>query len=492
MARAKTGTGKTIGFLVPTVERLVSETPGPLEKWTASSPIRALIVSHNRDLARQLHSEAEKLLTYHDLGAQVVIGGSNMNGESQRMNSNRCDILVGTPGRLVDHIENNPGFAARLAGVRVFVLDEADQMLDSGFRKALDTIVAQLPAATAGRQTLMFSATMPTSVKEVAGEFMKPGYDFIDTVGEDDIPVHTTVPQVYVVMAEDHMVHATYLILKHQLAANPIAKVMVFFPTAKQTELYAELFGAAQALGPLAPSGRAAGMKVMEMHSRLSQSQRNRVSQEFRDATTGVLLSSDVSARGMDYPGVTCVMQVGLPDSATQYVQRLGRTGRAGANGAGVLIVSPDEERAIIPELKKYGVVVAPASTDSPMTGGIASGSQPESPDITAVIASVATNKDLRHTVEGAYGAWLGFHKTHVKRLKWSKEDLVKHANALFMSFGLPEPPALPAKMLGKMGMRGVAGIRESNAVGGSRRTQRATTRRARHSRYTRRRTRRS
>lgn len=462
--KAKTGTGKTVGFLVPVIEQLAKNPP-------AKGDIGALIISHNRDLAHQLHVEAEKLLTFHDLKAQVVVGGEPIGKQQRKLANDRVDILIGTPGRLVDHLESTPGFAEQLSRARILVLDEADQLLESGFKKSLDAMVA---GVSKEHQTLLFTATVPEEVKAVAATYLKPEHMYLDTVGEEE-QTHSKVPQEFVVVEPAAVVSATYSILNHQVETVPDSKIVVFFPTARQTQFMAELFNEA-------------GMKVMEMHSRLSQSQRNRTSEQFRDAKSAIMFSSDVSARGMDFPGVTFVLQVGLPDSVAQYTHRIGRTGRAGASGAGVLLVFSDEQKAIVPDLIKGGIPIQEAASDSSITGHV----ETEATGLIAdTLAKVGTNRELRRSAQQAYGAWLGFYNGHLRRLKWTKADLVAKANGLFTSLGLQELPAMQAKTLGKMGLRGVPGIREAGkddaavSIGGNalRATRRRVTRRVNRNR---------
>jgi len=154
LAKAKTGTGKTVGFLLPAIEVLTA--------LPRSTSINLLVMCPTRELANQVAAEARKLLKYHrSLGVQVVIGGTRLPQEQRSMQANPCQILVATPGRLKDHLENTPGFSTRIKGVKVLVLDEADRLLDMGFRRDIEKIIAFIPKE---RQTLLFSATVPEEV----------------------------------------------------------------------------------------------------------------------------------------------------------------------------------------------------------------------------------------------------------------------------------------------------------------------------------------
>lgn len=214
------------------------------------------------------------------------------------------------------------------------VLDEADRLLDMGFKKEVDRILHAIAQQkkTAGTpwptQTLLFSATVDAEIRDIASVSLKPGYKLIDTVGDED-QTHTHVPQFLACAPLEQQLPVMAGILEFQMK-TPDYKIIVFFATARQCQLMAALFAAA-------------GVSVLEIHSRLSQSARIRTAEAFRVGTNVVMFSSDVSARGMDYPDVSFVLQVGITDKS-QYIHRLGRTARAGKGGSGCLLVAPFEE----------------------------------------------------------------------------------------------------------------------------------------------------
>jgi ATP-dependent RNA helicase MSS116 len=328
LAKAKTGTGKTIAFLLPAVEALHRSPP-------KGKDISVLVLSPTRELASQIAKEAESLLTFHPFKSQVVYGGTNINAERSRMNNGRCDVLVATPGRLIDHLENSQGLSQRLQGIKALILDEADQLLEMGFRPAIEKILKFLPR---DRQTLLFSATMPGSVHQVAGLALRPKYAFVDTVPAEDAATNVQVHQSWVEVPFDQTLLAVRTILRAATAV-PGHKVIVFCTTARFTQYMAALM-------------EAAGLPTLEIHSRKSQAAREKASAAFRAAPQAVLLTSDVSARGVDYPDVTLVLQLGQPSSREQYIHRLGRTARAGKAGQGVLLLAPFETQFVARELK--------------------------------------------------------------------------------------------------------------------------------------------
>lgn len=209
MAKAKTGTGKTMGFLIPAVEHLCSSPPRP-------GRISVLIISPTRELASQIAKEAESLLTFHPFKSQVVYGGTNINRDLKKLQTERCDILVATPGRLNDHLENSD-LRNRLSCIQTLVLDEADQLLEMGFRPAIEKVLGNLPKE---RQTLLFSATMPQTVKQVAGLALRKEYTFIDTVKEDDSATNIQVQQSYCIVPLEDQLGVVLKAQGHCLLAN--------------------------------------------------------------------------------------------------------------------------------------------------------------------------------------------------------------------------------------------------------------------------------
>ena len=421
LARAKTGTGKTLAFLIPSIERL-ARAPGGV----AAGGVHVMVLSPTRELAMQIANEAEALLTHHTLASQCVYGGTNMRSEQTRMATRRCDILVATPGRLVDHIQNTPGFAQRLKHVCVAVLDEADQLLDMGFRDSLDKIIAALPPT---RQTLLFSATLPPSVRAIATAALKRDHVFVDTVGDDAQQTNTQVRQCVMVAPFEAQIPALVHLVRHA-ASVPNHKVLAFFPTARATQFHAELLNIM-------------GTPVLEIHSRKSQSQRERASAAFRAASSAILFSSDVSARGVDYPDVTAVIQVGAPTDRSQYIHRLGRTARAGKQGDGVLLLAP------------FDTYVLRELSDLPITPV---DFVPPSPVLATEVARGLAAVDPQ-TAAQCYGAWLGEKNGSLRKLNWDKVTLVRWANAYSLTLGCRSPPPLPRKTVGKMGLKGVPGL---------------------------------
>lgn len=307
LGRARTGTGKTVAFFLPAIERLVQ-----LGIQYDPTKVGVLVVSPTRELATQIADQAEKMVAYHKgMSVQVMFGGTNIRQDINRLSSRLPTILVATPGRLLDHLQST---SIRLGGggrsssgqtlsfgrdimsqTPILVLDETDRLLDMGFRTEITKIMKYLPTSTQ-RQTLLFSATIPPDLKTIMAQNMKKDYIEVDCINDGDVASHTNeqVRQSYVIVPGDsgRTVSSVIEIVKYatDLYDTPDcpAKVVVFFPTARLVNFYAEVFN----------EGRILSQPVLELHSKKTQSYRTRVSDKFRAMKRGVLFTSDVSARG--------------------------------------------------------------------------------------------------------------------------------------------------------------------------------------------------
>ncbi|BGP27312.1 RNA helicase [Rhodotorula toruloides] len=379
LVRAKTGTGKTIAFLVPALEGRLKQLEDFVEQYKkdnagatphevrralagfAGSTVGALIISPTRELATQIANEAAAL-TKHlpQFGVRLLVGGASKGQQIRdwrRAPSN--DIVVATPGRCVDLLQSEGSIGRPVATARLLILDEADTLLDMGFADDINTISKMLPPVDQ-RQTFLFSATVSSTIRQIARKSLKPDHEYIDTVPADEVDTHLHIPQFYTTLptAEHQLEHVFRLIAHDQLlhartaAANGGTgggKAVVFLPTTRMTQLFAQLL---VAMKPHLPWGR--DTNIVEIHSKKDQRQRTRASDQFRSAKTGysILVTSDVSARGVDYPNVTRVIQVGVPGTRDLYIHRVGRTGRAGKQGRGDLVLLPWEAGFLSWQLK--------------------------------------------------------------------------------------------------------------------------------------------
>ena len=301
LARARTGTGKTVAFLLPAIEVILQNADS-----VTGSNIGVLVISPTRELATQIGDQAESLLTFHDnLSVQVVFGGTKIGGDINKMRRQIPTILVATAGRLLDHLENSNisgrKFSDIISNVKVLVLDETDQLLDMGFRREIRKIITYLPRQ---RQTLLFSATLPAELRNVMAETMRDDSITVDCINDGDGSTHTNthVNQSHVVLPTagrfvSSVVETVFQAMKERDEDGDM-KIIVFFNTARLVAFFSDLFN------------KGFDIPVIELHSKKSQSYRNRASNKFRNSNSGILFTSDVSARGVDYPDVTHVIQV--------------------------------------------------------------------------------------------------------------------------------------------------------------------------------------
>ncbi|KAI1798028.1 DEAD-domain-containing protein [Ganoderma leucocontextum] len=385
MVKARTGTGKTLAFLVPAVEARLNALEAhakQVEQDTmnnstsmiaraveqyAKTHVGALIISPTRELATQIVNEALKLTRHHDhFEVKLFTGGLPRDRQKRSWNMGRRDIVVATPGRLRDFIENEPGFSDALRTTEMFILDEADTLLEMGFIPDI-TAIAQHLKPSPERQTFMFSATMSKEIRKVARESLSEKHTFVNCVPDDAAPTHHAIPQYYTTVpsADEQLPHVLRLIAEDQLANPGKSKVLIFLPTTRMVQLYSTL------ITQIAPSVLPAGRRTrfLEMHAKKTMDRRMRTSDWFRVDKSGamVMLTSDVSARGVDYPGVTRVIQIGVPTSGDIYVHRVGRTGR-GSNmkGRADLVLLPHEAGFLQTELS--GVPIRELTTEQLQT----------------------------------------------------------------------------------------------------------------------------
>jgi ATP-dependent RNA helicase DeaD len=317
VGNAPTGTGKTAAFLVPILETLDERERNP----------QMLVLAPTRELVVQICREFEKLAFGRRARAVAVVGGESI-FQQQRLLGMGCQLVVATPGRLMDLMARN---AIRLNKVRMVVLDEADQMLDIGFRPAVESILKAVPLP---RQTLLLSATMPPEVRALTKTYLVDPVD-VRLIRENEDATIPAIKQSYLMVHPDRKFELLVRLLERE---NP-ERAIVFCRTKRGADRVGDLL-------------RAEGHRADTMHGNLSQAQRNRVLQAFRSGRLTTLVATDVVGRGIDVRGVSHVVNFDLPDDPTHYVHRIGRTGRMGNDGAAFSLVLPDQGK-ILDEIEK-------------------------------------------------------------------------------------------------------------------------------------------
>ncbi|MEO5867349.1 MAG: DEAD/DEAH box helicase [Sphingomonas sp.] len=309
---AQTGTGKTAAFVLPSIQRL---TEGG--KRVLPTHCRMLVLAPTRELASQIAESARGYGQFSRMSVATVFGGTSINKNRQDM-SRGVDILVATPGRLLDLIEQR---FVSLAMLEILVLDEADQMLDLGFIHALRKIVKMLPRQ---RQTLFFSATMPNAIRELASAFLT------DPATVKVAPVSSTAERVDQQVAFINQAEKQAL-LTMLLRDEAVERCLVFTRTKHGADRVVKLLGHN-------------GIAANAIHGNKSQPQRERALGEFKSGKAKILVATDIAARGIDVSGVSHVINFELPNVPEQYVHRIGRTARAGASGVAISFCAPDEK----------------------------------------------------------------------------------------------------------------------------------------------------
>lgn len=316
MAGAQTGTGKTAAFALPILQMLL-----PLASSSTSParhPVRALILVPTRELAIQVEESVETYAKHTRLRSLVVFGGVDIKTQTPHLKTG-IEILVATPGRLLDHVEQK---TVQLNQVQMLVLDEADRMLDMGFMPDLKRILALLPKR---RQSLMFSATFSTEIKKLSADFLiNPK---LIEVARSNATAENVTQKVYLVEQADK--HA---LLTQLLRGSDATQVLVF----TKTKITASR---------LARQLQRDGFAADAIHGDKTQLERIQALDAFKDGKVTVLIGTDVAARGLDIDQLPMVINYEIPSAPEDYVHRIGRTGRAGASGAAVSLVSPEEEK---------------------------------------------------------------------------------------------------------------------------------------------------
>ncbi|GAW20164.1 hypothetical protein ANO14919_096610 [Xylariales sp. No.14919] len=458
VAQAKTGTGKTLAFLVPVFQRVLMDQPDLADvrnrRRSSSEDIRAIILSPTRELAEQIGVEARKLAKNTGIVVQTAVGGTRKREALQKMWREGCDVLVATPGRLNDLL-TDPGARVAAPKLQAFVLDEADRMLDVGFSDEIREIQNSLPSKhEVERQTLLFSATIPRDVVHLAKSMVRPeNFQFVQTIKEDDVATHERVPQHLVAVQGFENLFPTILDIANKAIAAKDSelpfKAIVFFSNTATVQFAYEVFRQTELFG------RGSGVDIFGIHSKLTQSQRTRSADFFRRAKSAVLFSSDVTARGMDFPNVTDVIQVGLPPDRDQYIHRVGRTGRAGNSGKGWLILSQEE----VPEARHRlpGLPIKPNETIE--SAKHVMGQTPASPDVSSFFSqlSEAYSRTPKSSFRTVYLAFLGQKFGRYFRI----EDAVNLLNNWCLrGMGWTEQPAVSPKVAHNRNLTRTRGVR--------------------------------
>ena len=444
LGAAKTGSGKTLAFLVPLLELLYRQ------GWTPQDGVGAIVLSPTRELAGQIFAVLRRIGKHHSFSLGLLMGGQHKNRQNldksdfvrEQQSIPTTNILICTPGRLLQHLEQTPYF--NVDSLQMLVLDEADRILDLGFRDQLVRILDYLPQGDA-RQTLLFSATQTKDVKHLAT--LSINRKTVEYVGVHDQDAESTpdkLKQSYVLVPVEHKLNCLYSFLKSHLKC----KTIVFFATCSQVRHAWDLFCR------LRP-----GLSVLAIHGKLSQSKRLQVYDKFTTTPHSVLFATDVASRGLDFPSVDWVVQVDAPEDYDMYVHRVGRTARAQQDGQALLLLDPAEEPSFIQNNQK--------AKDQKLKAPLKKKSI--NPTKTMLVSQRAASLVAEHSTlfalaKKAFWSYVRSVSLLPKDGVWSDLQIKNfHLKEYALSLGLPEIPGDLEKVLQQVSSR--EGLRESKNV---------------------------
>uniref|UniRef100_A0A8C3PYD9 ATP-dependent RNA helicase n=1 Tax=Chrysolophus pictus TaxID=9089 RepID=A0A8C3PYD9_CHRPC len=413
LAAAKTGSGKTLAFLIPAVELIYKL------KFMPRNGTGVIILSPTRELAMQTYGVLKELMNHHVHTYGLIMGGSNRSAEAQKL-GNGINIIVATPGRLLDHMQNTPGFMYK--NLQCLVIDEADRILEVGFEEEMKQIIKLLPKR---RQTMLFSATQTRKVEDLAKISLKkePLY-----VGVDDNKETATVDgleQGYVVCPSEKR----FLLLFTFLKKNRKKKLMVFFSSCMSVKYHYELLNYID-------------LPVLAIHGKQKQTKRTTTFFQFCNAESGILLCTDVAARGLDIPEVDWIVQYDPPDDPKEYIHRVGRTAR-GINGRGhALLILRPEELGFLRYLKQARVPLSEFEFSWSKISDIQS----------QLEKLIEKNYFLHKSAQEAYKAYIRAYDSHSLKQIYNVGNL--DLNKVSLSFGFKVPPYVDLNVNSNQGRR--------------------------------------
>ncbi|KAK1775405.1 ATP-dependent RNA helicase [Copromyces sp. CBS 386.78] len=410
LGAAKTGSGKTLAFLIPAIEMLSSL------RFKPRNGTGAIVVTPTRELALQIFGVARELMKNHSQTYGVVIGGANRRAEADKLGKG-VNLLIATPGRLLDHLQNTP-FVFK--NMRSLIIDEADRILEIGFEDEMRQIIKILPKED--RQTMLFSATQTTKVEDLARISLRPGPLYVNVDEEKQFSTVEGLDQGYVVVDADKR----FLLLFSFLKKMQKKKVIVFFSSCNSVKYYSELL-------------QYIDLQVLDLHGKQKQQKRTNTFFEFCNAKQGTLICTDVAARGLDIPAVDWIVQFDPPDDPRDYIHRVGRTARGNnTKGRSLLFLQPNE-LGFLAHLKAAKVPVV--EYDFPKSKILNVQSQLEK--------LIGQNYYLNQSAKDGYRSYLHAYASHSLRSVFDIHnlDLVKVAK----SFGFSTPPRVDITLASSM-----------------------------------------
>ncbi len=412
LAQAKTGSGKTLAFLIPAIELLYRA------EFKPRNGTGIIILAPTRELAIQIYAHVKELMKYMTQTHTVAIGGSKKEYEEIKLQKGAC-VIVATPGRLLDHLLNTKFNFSNLLGL---IVDEADRILEVGFEEELKAIIKLLP--TQNRQTMLFSATQTTKVADIArlslrGDPISVGVKDKEAITSNGIPQLATsenLEQGYVIIEAAKK----FLLLYSFLKRNLNKKIIIFFSTCNSVNFHSQLLNYTN-------------IPTLELHGKLKQSKRTNTFFQFCNAKEGILLSTDIAARGLDIPSVDWIIQFDPPENPKEYIHRVGRTARAGKSGKALLFLYPSEKK-FLNYLKTAGVPLNELGFPDKALSNVQS----------KVENVVANNYALYKSATEAFKSYIKAYAAHNLKECFSFKTL--DVAGVTKAFGLPTTPYVDLK----------------------------------------------
>lgn len=400
LGAARTGSGKTLAFLIPVLEQLYKQ------RWSNADGLGALVISPTRELAMQIFDVLRSIGGQHTFSAGLVIGGKDLKHEQDRLR--KMNILIATPGRLLQHLDQTVGFD--VSNLQVLVLDEADRILDMGFANTLNAILEHLPST---RQSLLFSATQTRRVKDLARLSL---HDPTYVAGEAASLMPQHLEQFYMVVELPRKLDVLFSFLR----THTQCKILVFMSSCRQVQFVHEVFC------KLRP-----GLSLMALHGKQKQVRRLKIFDDFRRSKHAALFATDIAARGLDFPAVDWVVQVDAPDSRDTYIHRVGRTARYHAHGKALLFVLPSEEHGMLSALREADVPITDIKARDTKI-------QHTAPQLQAFLFQDA---ELKHLAQKAFISYV--RSVHLHKDKATFNAVALPLPEFAASLGLPNAPKI-------------------------------------------------
>ncbi|CAN8070615.1 unnamed protein product [Agarophyton chilense] len=408
LGAARTGSGKTLAFLIPVIELLFRV------KWTNRNGTAAVVISPTRELALQIYGVVTEICKYHSQTHSIVMGGANRKAEADKLQKGVA-ILVATPGRLLDHLQNTPGFVFK--NLQVLVIDEADRCLEIGFEEEMHQIIKYLPKK---RQTMLFSATQTTKVEDLVRVSFRNRPVYVGVHDKTEVSTVAGLEQGYVIIQNEKRFVLLYTFLRRNLKK----KIIVFMSSCNAVKFYYELLNHVD-------------IPVMDLHGRQKQNKRTTTFYKFCNASTAILICTDVAARGLDIPAVDWIIQFDPPDEPKEYIHRVGRTAR-GVDGKGkALLFLLPSELGFLRHLKAAKIPLNEYEFPEKKLAKV----QPQLEKL------ISTNYALNRSAKDAYRSYLQAYASHAMKDIFNVHGL--DLNAVAASFCFDNPPRVNLNIMG-------------------------------------------